>query len=165
MTATPVKLDSGQWIDTLGRITGRDDGQDVTELSDLTEWITGYVDIVKRLQIEELYSPLTDGFVSAATRFQCALRPYVLRRYKRHDAQVRAFQESYGDYRVVDDLKVSPGTEGFIRDWLHQFCAAEALSILPQDDSRVKRARLPRCAHPQGVPVKTRCPARQPRRA
>jgi len=142
MTATPVELDSGQWIDTLGRISGRDDNEDVTQLAELAEWIGGYVDIVKRLQIEEIDAPLTDGFVSAATQFQRALRPYVLRRDKRHDPQVRAFQESYGDYRVVEDLKVSPGTEGFTRDWLRRFCAAEALSILPQDDPRVKRARL-----------------------
>lgn len=142
MTATPVELDSGQWIDTLGRISGRDDNEDVTMLGDLTEWISGYVDIVKRIQIEELDGPLTEGFESAATRFQDALRPYVLRRDKRHDPQVRTFQESYGDYRIVEDLKVSPGTAGFTRDWLRRFCAAEALSILPQDDPRVKRARL-----------------------
>lgn len=142
MTATPVELDSGQWIDTLGRISGRDDNEDVTALGDLAEWIGGYVDIVKRIQIEELDNPLTEGFECAASRFRDALRPYVLRRDKRHDPQVRAFQESYGDYRVVEDLKVSPGTEGFTRDWLRRFCAAEALSILPQEDPRVKRARL-----------------------
>ncbi len=142
MTATPVELDSGQWIDTLGRISGRDDGLDMTALGDLTEWICGYVDIVKRLQIEELDAPLTDGFVSAATQFQEALRPYVLRRDKRHDPEISGFQEQHGDYRVVEDLTVSPGTEGFTRDWLRRFCAAEALSILPQEDTRVKRARL-----------------------
>ncbi len=142
MTATPVELDSGQWIDTLGRISGRDDDEDVTPIAELAEWIGGYVDIVKRIQIEELDNPLTEGFESTASRFQAALRPYVLRRDKRHDPQVCAFQEDYGDYRVVQDLKVFPGTEGFTRDWLRRFCAAEALSILPQEDPRVKRARL-----------------------
>ena len=142
MTATPVELDAGQWIDTLGRISGRDDGHDVTALGDLAAWISGYVDTVKRIRVEELDEPLTDGFVTAATRFQKALRPYVLRRDKRHDPEISAFQEGHGDYRVVQDLKVSPGTEGFTRDWLRRFCAAEALSILPQNDPRVKRARL-----------------------
>lgn len=142
MTATPVELDSAQWIDTLGRISGQDDGEDITPLAELAEWISGYVDIVKRIQVEELDEPLTDSFENAATRFQKALRPYVLRRDKRHDPQIRAFQEAHGDYRVVEDLKVSPTTEGFTRDWLRRFCAAEALSILPQDDHRVKRARL-----------------------
>jgi hypothetical protein len=142
MTATPVELDSGQWIDTLGRISGRDDDENVDALAALAEWIGGYVDIVSRIQVEELDSQLTKGFESAASRFQDALRPYVLRRDKRHDPQVRAFQKDYGDYRVVQDLKVSPSTEGFTRDWLRRFCAAEALSILPQEDPRVKRARL-----------------------
>lgn len=142
MTATPVELDSAQWIDTLGRISGQDDGEDITPLAELAAWISGYVDIVKRIQVEELDEPLTDSFENAATSFQKALRPYVLRRDKRHDPQIRAFQEAHGDYRVVEDLKVSPTTEGFTRDWLRRFCAAEALSILPQDDHRVKRARL-----------------------
>jgi len=142
MTATPVELDSAQWIDTLGRISGRDDGEDVTSLAELAEWISGYVDMVKRIQIEELDNPLTEGFESTSSRFQHALRPFVLRRDKRHDPQIREFQEAHGDYRVVKDLKVSPATEGFTRDWLRRFCAAEALSILPQDDHRVKRARL-----------------------
>lgn len=142
MTATPVELDSAQWKDTLGRISGRDDGQDMTALADLTEWISGYVAIVKRLQIEELDAPLTESFEIAATQFQEALRPYVLRRDKRHDPEISGFQKNFGDYRVVQDLKVSPATEGFTRDWLRRFCAAEALSILPQEDPRVKRARL-----------------------
>lgn len=142
MTATPVELDSAQWIDTLGRISGRDDGEDVTSLAELAEWISGYVDMVKRIQIEELDNPLTEGFESTSSRFQHALRPFVLRRDKRHDPQIRAFQEAHGDYRIVEDLKVSPATEGFTRDWLRRFCAAEALSILPQDDHRVKRVRL-----------------------
>jgi superfamily II DNA or RNA helicase len=142
MTATPVELDSSQWIDTLGRISGRDDGEDVTPLAELAECIGDYVDVVKRIQIEELDSPLTERFESTALRFQEALRPYVLRRDKRQDLQVRKFQEDHGDYRVVQDLKVSPSTEGFTRDWLRRFCAAEALSILPQEDPRVKRARL-----------------------
>lgn len=142
MTATPVELDSGQWKDTLGRISGRDDGEDITPLAELTEWISGYVDIVKRIRVEELDEPLTDSFENAAIRFQKALRPYVLRRDKRHDPEISAFQECHGDYRVVHDLKVSPETEGFTRDWLRRFCAAEALSILPQEDHRVKRARL-----------------------
>ena len=142
MTATPVELDSRQWIDTLGRISGRDDDEDVTSLADLVEWIGAYVDIVKRIQIEELDNPLTEGFESTASQFQAALRPFVLRRDKRQDPQIREFQEVYGDYRVVQDLKVSPRTVGVTRDWLRRFCAAEALSTLPQEDLRVKRARL-----------------------
>lgn len=142
MTATPVELDASQWIDTLGRISGRDDGKDLAGLGDLQGWITGYVDNVQRLQIEELDDPLTQNFEDAANRFLKGLQPYVLRRDKRHDSEFRAFQDRHGDYRQITDIPVTPDKQGFTHDWLRRFCAAEALSLLPQDDPRIKRARL-----------------------
>lgn len=142
MTATPVELDSQQWIDTLERISGRDDGADMAALAELPGWIQSYVGKVQRLQIEELDDPLTSCFETAAARFRDGLRPYVLRRDKRHDPEFRDFQDQHGDYRDVRDLAVTPDSQGFTRDWLRRFCAAEALSLLPQDDPRVKRARL-----------------------
>ncbi|WP_210251165.1 helicase [Bosea sp. F3-2] len=142
LTATPVELDAAQWIDTLGRISGRDDERDVAALGGLWEWIRGYVDDVRRAQTEELDEQLTTGFESSAARFRDALRPFVLRRDKRDDPEYRAFRDRHGDYRVVTDVPVLPETEGFTRDWLRRFCAAEALSLLPQDDPRIKRARL-----------------------
>lgn len=142
MTATPVELDASQWIDTLGRISGRDDGKDLAGLGDLQEWITGYVGNVQRLQIEELDDPLTQNFEDAANRFRKGLQPYVLRRDKRHDPEFRAFQDRHGDYRQITDIPVTPDKQGFTHDWLRRFCAAEALSLLPQDDPRIKRARL-----------------------
>lgn len=142
MTATPVELNADQWIDTLSRISGRDDKHDLTVLGELSQWISGYIDSVRRIQAEELEEPLTAGFENAATRFRDALRPFVLRRDKRDDPEFRAFHDAYGDYRVVADVRVSPETSGFNHDWLRRFCAAEALSMLPQDDPRVKRTRL-----------------------
>lgn len=142
MTATPVELDAQQWIDTLGRISGRDDGEDVTALGELLEWIKGYVGQVQKLQIEELDGSLASGFEAAAALFRDGLRPYVLRRDKRHDPEFGAFLDRHHDYREVEDVAVTPVSQGFTRDWLRRFCAAEALSLLPQDDPRVKRARL-----------------------
>jgi superfamily II DNA or RNA helicase len=142
MTATPVELDKSQWIDTLERISGREDGQDIAALADLAQWIGGYVDIVQRVRSEELDEALTSGFEMAAKQFRTALQPFVLRRDKRHDPEYRSFQERYGDYRQIEDIAVSPETEGFTKDWLRRFCAAEALSMLAQDDPRIKRARL-----------------------
>lgn len=142
MTATPVELDSSQWIDTLERLNGRDDDQDITTLAELTEWITGYVDVVQRIQTEELDEALTGDFEASARKFSAALRPYVLRRDKRSDPEFIAFKDRHGDYREVTDIPVSPEKEGFTRDWLRRFCAAEALSLLPQDNPRVKRVRL-----------------------
>ncbi|WIJ25792.1 DEAD/DEAH box helicase family protein [Devosia sp. RR2S18] len=142
MTATPVELDASQWIDTLGRLSGRDDKHDVTALGELAEWISGYVGSVQRIQQEELDEGLTIEFESAAEEFRKALKPFVLRRDKRDDPEFRAFQDKYGDYRNVKDIAVTPESEGFTIDWLRRFCAAEALSLLPQNDQRVKRARL-----------------------
>ena len=71
MTATPVELDSSQWIDTLERLNGRDGNQDMTALAALTEWITGYVDVVRRIQTEELDETLTGEFETSARQF-CA---------------------------------------------------------------------------------------------
>ncbi len=142
MTATPVELDPGQWIDTLGRINGRDDGQETAALAELTDTIKRYVDIVRRVQSEELDEALTEEFEAAANCFSDALRPYVLRRDKRSDPEICAFREKYGDYRQVVDIAVSPDVEGFNHVWLRRFCAAEALSLLPHDNPRVKSARL-----------------------
>jgi len=47
----------------------------------------GYVDIVKPLQIENNLMRLTMLRARPQPEFQCALRPYVLRRDKRHDPQ------------------------------------------------------------------------------
>ncbi|MBY3231719.1 DEAD/DEAH box helicase [Rhizobium laguerreae] len=142
MTATPVELDSSQWIDTLERVNGRENRDEIAALSELTEWITGYVRMVRRIQTEELDEGLAGDFAAAATKFCDVLRPYVLRRDKRSDPEFSAFKERHGDYREVVDVAVSPETEGFTRDWLRRFCAAEALSLLPQDDPRLKRSRL-----------------------
>ncbi|WP_313607817.1 DEAD/DEAH box helicase [Rhizobium sp.] len=142
MTATPVELNSSQWIDTLERINGRENHDQIAALSELTEWITGYVTVVRRIQTEVLDKALAEDFATTAAKFCDALRPYVLRRDKRSDPEFSAFKEMHGDYREVVDVAVSPEAEGFTRDWLRRFCAAEALSLLPQDDPRVKRSRL-----------------------
>lgn len=142
MTATPVELDAKQWKDTLGRISGRDDGENVTGLEALDKWITDYVESVKQIRGEELDEALTEKFATVSKDFENALGPFVLRRDKRHDPNFQDFQNLHGDYRYVEDLKVSPEDAGFSRDWLRRFCAAEALSFLPQKDAKVKRARL-----------------------
>lgn len=142
MTATPVELEAKQWIETLGRIGVLRDEQEVTARDGLRKGIEAYVDNVQRLRIEELDEPLTVDFEIAAAGFAEKLRPFVLRRDKRDDPELQSFQDRYGDYRAVIDVPVSPETDGFTRDWLRRFCAAEALSLLPQDDPGIKRVRL-----------------------
>lgn len=154
MTATPVELDAGQWINTIARISGRDDGKDTSHLEDLRATVTAYVDLVRRIQREELDEELVARFESAAHDFTAALSPYVLRRDKRDDPDYDGFQKDYGDYRQVHVHHVSPEADPqqFSRGWLRRFAAAEALSHLPQDNRATKLLRL---KLPQGLGLGT----------
>lgn len=93
---------------------------------------------------EALSDELVSTFTSFATAFKSSMVSHVLRRDRREDAEYRRYFEAYGDYRNVTDISVSPEThaECFTRDRLRRFCAAEALSMLPQDNARIKRMRL-----------------------
>ena len=144
MTATPIELYSGEWIDTLARIDGRDDKADTSHLEALRSSIDTYCEITARLRTEELDQELVDNFRAAAQKFHETLAPYVLRRDKRDDREYAAFLDIHDDYRKVEDLSISPETHAdcFTRDWLRRFCAAEALSLFPQNDPRIKRMRL-----------------------
>lgn len=145
MTATPVELDADQWLNTLKRLVDAQDG--ATEdgvggmLSALEQPISDYAATAKRLQTEPLVEALVAEFEAAAMRFSRALGPYVVRRDKRSDKELKAFREKHGvDYRDVRTVSVAPAKMG--RDWLRAFCAAEALSLLPETDRATKRHRL-----------------------
>jgi superfamily II DNA or RNA helicase len=147
MTATPVELDAGQWLDIIERISGRDDGADVALVKKLKKPITDYVEVVKRLQREELDEELVAAFEAAARKFEKKLRRYVLRRDKRDDPEIAPYVETY---RHVCIRYVTPTDDrtGFTRDWLRRFAAFEALSHLPQSGRHLKRLRL---SVPQGL--------------
>lgn len=142
LTATPVELDPAQWLDTLGRILGREDGADLSRLDALRPVVENYVAAVQRLQREELAEETVAAFELAAARFTTAVGALVLRRDKRDDPEIARFVARHGDYREVRDLPVTCAATDEGRVWLRKVCAAEALSVLPQDDPRVKTARL-----------------------
>lgn len=145
MTATPVELDADQWRSTLKRLvntqnTTTDDGVGGM-LSTLEKPITDYAATAKRLRTEPLSEALVAEFESVAARFSRALRPYVIRRDKRSDKELKAFQVRHGvDYRDIRTVSVAPANMGL--SWLRAFCAAEALSLLPNTDRAAKRHRL-----------------------
>jgi hypothetical protein len=89
-----------------------------------------------------LTEELTQQFEKASNRFQQELRPFVLRRDKRDDPEYFDFMKQHGDYRQIEPVLIPSASQEFSRDWLRRFCAAEALSFLPQNDPRVKRARI-----------------------
>ncbi len=145
MTATPVELDADQWCNTLKRLVDTQDALMADgvggTLSTLEKPISDYAVIAKRLRTEPLSEALVAEFESVAVRFSCALGPYVIRRDKRSDKELKAFHARHGfDYRDIRTVSVSPAKMG--HDWLRAFCAAEALSILPNTDRVAKLHRL-----------------------
>ncbi|UWQ43376.1 helicase [Leisingera aquaemixtae] len=147
MTATPVELDAQQWLDTIARIGGREDGVDVGILETIRDDLRTYVEVVARLQVEELDGALVAEFERAAEAFQSALAPYVLRRDKRDDPTYAPYIDSYRQVQV-QHIEPRTDTTGFSHDWLRRFAALEALSQIPDSDTRLKRLRL---ALPQGL--------------
>lgn len=157
MTATPVELNAGQWIDVFTRLFRDSQEQSIVQWADLEAKIKTYEAVVKRLlpEVDSLASdadtedsfavePLTEDLVTeferAAGAFQESLAPYVIRRDKRSDPLLAEFKETHGDYRDVQMVKVSPAQ--MEQEWLRVFCAAEAISLLPQTDPNSKRQRL-----------------------
>jgi len=141
MTATPVELDADQWCDTLKRLAGASADGDGGMLPALEKPISAYARTAKRLRVEPLDESLVAEFEAVARCFTRALSPYVIRRDKRSDKDLKAFRETHGvDYRDVRTVSVAPVEMG--RDWLRAFCAAEALSLLPETDNATKRHRL-----------------------
>ena len=136
MTATPVELDAEQWINTLKRITDNDPER----FEGIHEAIRDYIEVVTKLQVAELEPALVADFETAATAFQGALAPYVLRRDKRDDPVYRKFVDTYGEYRRIEEEFVRPGAHS--RIWLRRFAASEALSHLPSRGDGSKRKRL-----------------------
>ncbi len=113
LTATPVELDVSQWQSTLGRV-----GLDEAALGAIQETTNQYADAVQRLRIGWRGSQeAREAYRRAATRFQKALSPYLIRRDKREDPFVRRFHQLSGlpinGYReeceiVIDTMGLSP---------------------------------------------------------
>lgn len=146
MTATPVELEAQQWLNTLQRICGpahpSADGEgNGGDLRAIIDPISKYAEIAKRLRTEPLDEALVSAFEKAAKCFSSALGPYVIRRDKRSDRELKGFQEAHGcSYRDIRTVSVTTKVMG--RDWMRAFCAAEALSLLPETDTATKRRRL-----------------------
>lgn len=146
MTATPVELEAQQWLNTLQRICGPADPSADGEgnggdLRAITDPISKYAEIAKRLRAEPLDEALVSAFEQAAKCFSSALGPYIIRRDKRSDRELKGFQEAHGcSYRDIRTVSVTTKVMG--RDWMRAFCAAEALSLLPETDTATKRRRL-----------------------
>jgi len=142
LTATPVELDLSQWHSTLSRL-----GLDAATLSQVQEAASQYADGVKRVRQAWRTSPeARAAYKIAAARFQKTLSPYLLRRDKREDPDVRSFHYHSGlpinAYRKESEISVN--TADLSTAWRKAICAAESLSVVTRQSSDpvAKRLRL-----------------------
>jgi hypothetical protein len=143
LTATPVELGAGQWIDTLRRLAVPDD-----VLPSIEKAVWGYVDEVKRLRSREaLTEGSVDQFQDTAASFQNALSPWVMRRDKREDPFLQNFSAKHGSHRATVPINVELGDMPL--DWKRAFLATEALSLL-QENKLTPAERRARLALPDG---------------
>lgn len=138
MTATPVELEASQWKSMLRRIEIDDD-----RIASLVERFSGDVRQVRNAPTDQA---ARDAYRASAREFKAALTPYLLRRDKRQDEGVIAFQRHSGlplhDYRREREIPVDPlRIDG---PWRQVICAAEALSFATRgmDDRVAKGLRL-----------------------
>ena len=142
LTATPVELDVSQWHSTLSRL-----GLDAATLAQVREVTTQYADAVNRVRQAWRSSPEARAtYKIAAARFQDTLSPYLLRRDKREDPDVRSFHNHSGlpinAYRKETEISVN--TADLSTAWRKAICAAESLSVVTRQstDPVAKRLRL-----------------------
>ena len=142
LTATPVELEADQWKSTLARIALPE-----AECDRVVETATSFVKAIGQLRSGWRHNPAVAAtYRDAAHKFQEVLSPYLLRRDKWEDQDVRDFAEASGeyvhDYRDLRDLPVE--LENLTPAWTQVVCAAEALSLItePATDNKAKRLRL-----------------------
>ena len=142
MTATPVELDSSQWVHSLERIEVASAVLDSIE-SSINNY-TGATDNLRKLWRSS--EEVRKQYGEHAKRFQEALSPYVLRRDKRDDDTVKKFHEKSGlslnEYRCEREITVEP--DKLSPEWQQAICSAESLSFATRmaQDSGAKRLRL-----------------------
>ena len=142
LTATPVELDVKQWESTLNRIATTE-AQRIPVVA-ATE---RYAQAIRRLRLGwRTSSAAREEYRKAAACFNIVLSPYLLRRDKREDEDVRAFAVASGqseyDYRYLREVAID--FENLSPVWRHVVCAAEALSVVrePAMEGRTRRLRL-----------------------
>ncbi len=142
LTATPIELDVRQWESTLERLDTTKEQRDP-----IVKATERYAQAIRRLRLGwRTNSAVRDEYRAAATQFADALSPYLLRRDKRQDEDVLAFEAASGQsgyaYRHLREVPIN--FEDLNPTWRQAVCAAEALSVLrePATNARTRRLRL-----------------------
>lgn len=142
LTATPVELNVSQWCETLKRLD-----LDASKLDPVQEVTSQYADAVERLrQTWRSSEEAREAYKVAAASFQSTLAPYLLRRDKREDPEVKQFH-AYSKLRINEyrqEREITVETSQLSMAWRKAICAAESLSVVTRqkDDPVAKRLRL-----------------------
>jgi hypothetical protein len=137
MTATPMELHAGQWLDTLDRVT---DGK--FDRDELYSIIHTYAQATTKVRASWRSDPATrQAFAEAAAAFQQTCGRYIVRRGKNEDPSVRKFMELTGGESHRREKAEKVTLQSLPDHWLAALCGAEALSYLASD-VKGKRIRL-----------------------
>lgn len=140
LTATPIELEAGQWLQMLERVGVGEEREDIAQA------VTEYVDAVARVRAAHTDKARVGLFRTAAKRFEECLRPYVLRRDKRGEKAMQCYAALTGrhfhTYREVEPIRVDTARQD--EAWKQAVCAAEALSFAARhtENRLLKRLRL-----------------------
>lgn len=141
LTATPIELDAGQWMQMLERIQVEE-----VDRQQISAAVSAYVQAVANIRRCPGDPQRQRSFGKVAETFTGALSPYLIRRDKRQEPIIQRFQQISGEdihaYRqetplFIDTAELEPA-------WKQAVCAAESLSFVARhtDNGQMKRLRL-----------------------
>lgn len=141
LTATPIELDAGQWMQMLERIQVEE-----ADRQQIAAAVSAYVQAVADIRRCPSDPQRQRSFGKVAEAFTDALSPYLIRRDKRQESSIQKFQQLSGEdihaYRQETPLFIH--TAELDTAWKQAVCAAESLSFVARhtDDRQMKCLRL-----------------------
>lgn len=141
LTATPIELDAGQWMQMLERIQVEE-----ADRQQIAAAVSAYVQAVANIRRCPGDPQRQQSFGKVAETFTEALSPYLIRRDKRQEPIIQRFQQISGEdihaYRQETPLFID--TAELDTAWKQAVCAAESLSFVARhtDNRQMKRLRL-----------------------
>lgn len=141
LTATPIELDAGQWMQMLERILVEE-----ADREQIAAAVSAYVQAVAAIRRCPSDPQRQRSFGKVAEAFTDALRPYLIRRDKRQEPSIQKFQqlsrEDIHAYR--QEIPIVIDTAELDLAWKQAVCAAESLSFVARhtDNRQMKRLRL-----------------------
>lgn len=141
LTATPIELDAGQWMQMLERILVEE-----ADREQIAAAVSAYVQAVAAIRRCPSDPQRQRSFGKVAEAFTDALSPYLIRRDKRQEPSIQKFQQLSGEdiHAYRQEIPIVIDTAELDLAWKQAVCAAESLSFVARhtDNRQVKRLRL-----------------------